>query len=34
MRDNYDEASYHKLTVTGEVHGWFRAPQPSVRPNQ
>jgi immune inhibitor A len=28
MRDYYDEASYHKLTVTGEVHGWFRAPQP------
>jgi immune inhibitor A len=30
MRDYYDEASYHKLTVTGEVHGWFRAPQPKT----
>jgi len=28
MRDYYFEASYQKLTVTGEVHGWFRAPRP------
>lgn len=26
MRDYYAEASYNKLTVTGEVYGWFRAP--------
>jgi immune inhibitor A len=30
MRDYYDEVSYHKLSVTGEVHGWFRAPQPKT----
>jgi immune inhibitor A len=28
MRDYYDEVSYHKVIVTGDVHGWFRAPQP------
>jgi immune inhibitor A len=30
MRDFYKEASYGKLDVTGEVHGWFRAPQPKT----
>ena len=28
LRDYYDEVSYHQLTVTGEVFGWFRAPHP------
>lgn len=30
MRDYYDEVSHHTLTVTGSVHGWFRAPQPKT----
>lgn len=30
MRDYYAEASYNKLTVTGEVFGWFRAPKPKT----
>lgn len=30
MRDYYAEVSYNKLTVTGEVFGWFRAPQPKT----
>lgn len=30
MRDYYAEASYNKLTVTGEVFGWFRAPNPKT----
>lgn len=28
MRDYYKEVSYNNLDVHGEVHGWFRAPQP------
>lgn len=28
MRDYYKEVSYNNLDVRGEVHGWFRAPQP------
>lgn len=28
MRDYFAEVSYGKLTVTGDVFGWFRAPQP------
>lgn len=30
MRDFYYEASHQTLTVTGEVYGWFRAPQPKT----
>lgn len=30
MRDYYFEASHQALTVTGEVYGWFRAPQPKT----
>jgi immune inhibitor A len=30
MRDYYAEVSYNKLTVTGEVFGWFRAPRPKT----
>ncbi len=28
MRDYFREVSYNKLDVQGEVHGWFRAPNP------
>jgi immune inhibitor A len=28
MRDFYQEASYNKLNVIGDVKGWYRAPQP------
>jgi immune inhibitor A len=30
MRDYFSETSHQTLTVTGEVYGWFRAPQPKT----